>query len=82
MPLYLTAVTLLPYTEQTRTHSATDALELAYRELDRELSALSAEAELLRKDVQTEIGDTYVCLTCTVACMENIAKQIEFDVEE
>lgn len=82
LPLYLTSVTLLPYTEQTRTHSATDALELAYRELDRELSALSAEAELLRKDVQTEIGDTYVCLTCTVACMENIAKQIEFDVEE
>ncbi|MBQ7173544.1 MAG: sporulation protein YqfD [Clostridia bacterium] len=55
-------------------------LELAYAELAGRIKEALAEAELLKKEVLTEWTDTGVKLTCRVECIEDIAKQVEFEI--
>ena len=82
LPLSFDVVTQKPYTLQTTSRTHAEALELAYGELELYLSALSKDAQLLRKDVATEITEDALTLTCTLSCIENIAVQSEFDVTE
>ncbi|MBR7098488.1 MAG: hypothetical protein IKC59_03655, partial [Clostridia bacterium] len=58
------------------------ALLLAYESLAKELESLSADAQLLRKEITTTLTDRSVILDCTVLCIEDIAVQSEFEVSE
>lgn len=72
----------LPYTSQAATRTPEAALELAYAELERQMSVLSDGCELLRKDVSTTLTEDSLILTCTVLCIEDIAVQSEFEITE
>lgn len=81
LPLSVSLRISSPYTMQTKTRSAKQALELAYSDLDEQLRTLSNAAQILEKRVTTEITDTAVLLRATVTCIENIARTQEFAVE-
>ena len=68
-------------TEQhTRTHE--EALELAYQQLESELSTLSFDAQVLRKQIVTTVTDDSVRLSCSLVVVENIAEQVEFEITD
>ena len=82
LPFYLERVTCTPYTLHTQTRTHELALELAYDELDARLSELSVSAQILEKQIATELGEESLILTCTVSCIENIAVQREFEITD
>ena len=82
LPVSLTVKKAQPYTERGFTRTTDEALALAYAGLAAELSQLSEEAQILQKNISTTITDTALTLDCSVLCIENIARQVEFDVVE
>lgn len=70
-----------PYTEEPRTRTPEEALELAYADLDLRIATSLPQVQILDKRVTTEMSDTSVVLYATVVCMENIALVQEFEVE-
>ncbi len=80
LPVSVLRRTYRPYTFQTDERTPEEALELAYEELERQLSALSGEVQLVGKHITTTITDTELILECRLDCVENIAVQTEFDV--
>ena len=71
-----------PYTVKTISRTAEEALELAWGELEKQLSALSPDILLLEKRTQTQIGGETLALECELICVENIAVQREFEIAE
>ena len=61
--------------------SPEEAVDLAYEALASELSAHTADVQLLNKEIVTTITDHSVILDCTVLGIENIAVQSEFEVD-
>ena len=55
-------------------------MALCYEELSSQLFVLSNEIQLLQKEIVTEIREDRVILTCTVTCIENIARVQEFEI--
>ena len=82
LPLSLTRLEARPYSLEWRERTPEEALELAYGELSNRLSALAGEAELLQKQITTEIGEESILLVCRVSCIQNIAVQQEFEITE
>lgn len=80
LPLSLCRTEVRPYHIEWRERSAEEALELCYEELSQALSRLSGEVQLLQKEIVTEVGESSVVLICTVTCIENIARQQEFEI--
>ncbi|MBQ7335431.1 MAG: sporulation protein YqfD [Clostridia bacterium] len=82
LPISLTSTRAYPYTLESAHYNEEEALELAYAELERLLVTLSESAELLSKTVRTTWTDTSVILECEVTCIEDIAIQVEFEIQE
>lgn len=82
LPVSLTVAERRYYEEVAVTRTAEEALEAAYASLSRELGSLSEDTQLLRKDISTTLTDDALILECSVLCIENIAVQVEFEVEE
>lgn len=80
LPVSFTVDAVRPYTLCCATRSAEEAIELAYDALERELSALSDEIQLLQKQISADITEDSVRLSCTLRCVENIAVQQEFEI--
>ena len=80
IPVGITVLHDLPY-DYCRVERTPEAmLECAYAELDRQLSALSQDAQLLSKAIKTTWTDSSLILECTVQCLANIAVQSEFEI--
>ena len=58
------------------------ALALAYEQLAVKLSDLSDGVQILSKEITTTITDAALVLECKVECIENIARQVEFEIVE
>ena len=82
LPVTLSQTVYLPYTLQSVSRSAEEALDQAYRELEEQLSLLSPDILLLEKHIRTEIGENSLILECELTCVENIAVQKDFEVRE
>ncbi len=82
LPISVTTKWRQEYETATVERTQEEALELAYLRLSRELGALSPDVQLIRKELETELSDGSVVLICRVTCIENIAEQVEFEVEE
>ena len=82
IPVGLTFTMASPYREIDRERTPEEALEVAYAELDKKIAELSNGAQLIRKEIQTDLTDSSVRLVCTVTCIEDIALQAEFDVTD
>ena len=80
LPVSLSRTEVRPYHWQERTRTHEEALALCYEELAEELSTLSGEVQLLQKEIVTEVREDRVILTCTVTCIENIARVQEFEI--
>ncbi len=82
LPLSLTSEDARTYTEHARTRTREEALALCYAELDRVLSEALSGAELLGKEIATEMTDSEVILRVRVTALEDIALQVPFEVVE
>ncbi len=82
LPVSLTVERAFPYVTEAYIRTPEEALLMAYAELERTLGTLSADAQLLRKDIAATIGENSVILDCTVLCMEDIAVQQEFEITD
>jgi similar to stage IV sporulation protein len=80
LPVSLTVETRRCYEEVPVRRGEEEALELAYLALEEQLSRLSGEVQLLRKDIEVSMTDTSLILDCTVLCIEDIAVQSEFEL--
>lgn len=80
IPVSLCTAYAYPYREVPAARTETEALELAYAALARDLDSLSQSAELLEKQIRTTLLDDRLVLECTVQCIQNIARQVDFDV--
>ena len=82
LPFSVMTVWYLPYRVETRTRTPEELEELAYLELARELGEIPGGAEIIKKTVTSSITSTGYHLDCTVVCIEDIAKTVEFEVGE
>ena len=80
LPIWLTVEVGRYYEEVPMSRTAEEALSIAYDQLASQLGKLSADTQLLRKEIVTTLTDTSLILDCTVLCIENIAVQSEFEV--
>ena len=81
LPISFTKYIQRYYEEIPTTRTSEQALAEAYRVLDERLAELSSDMQLLRKDISTTLTDEALILECTVLVIENIAEQVEFEVE-
>lgn len=82
LPLSVTQICYQPYAMKAVYRTEEEALVLCYEELERTLAVLSESAQLLSKEIKTEITQESVILVCTVGCIENIAVLQEFEIIE
>lgn len=82
VPVWMTVETCRRYEEISVKRTEEQALSLAYEALTAELNSLSADTQLLRKEITTTLTDNSVILQCTVLCIEDIAVQSEFEISE
>lgn len=81
IPVGIKTVMRSEYTTVNQTHTPEEAMEIAYYRLERQISAEIPEGQILRKSINTEIGESSYILTCTVRCVEDIAEVLEFEAE-
>ena len=80
LPFSLTAERAVFYEMQPCQLTEKEASDMAYASLEHALSALSADAQLLRKSISTTIRDDAFVLDCMVVCIEDIAQQLDFEM--
>ncbi len=82
VPIWLCRTVCYPYQTIPSTRTPEAALELAYGALEQQLSALSGERTLLQKSITTRLTETSLHLECRILCIEDIAVQVEFEINE
>ena len=70
------------YEISTERYSDTEAMDIAYYQLSRELERELSEAQILKKTITSELTEEAYILNCTVRCIENIGQTAEFDAEK
>ena len=80
-PVTLDTVWYLPYEIRTLERTYAEAEELAYRELARRIGEIPGGAEILQKTITTSTGDGVFRLSCSLLCIEDIARVQEFEVD-
>ena len=80
LPLSLTSEVAKYYTEEARQRSQSDAVAMAFSELEEKLSSLSDEIQILSKSIVQRMDENGISLECRIACVENIAilQELEF----
>lgn len=74
VPVLFCTQTVMPYTYETAWRTPEQALVLAEVALRQQADALCADSELLSQTQTVTVTDTSVLMTCTVSCIENIAR--------
>ncbi len=80
VPISVRIERVTPYTIVHATRTQEEALSLAYEELSRTLAARTEWSQLLERRVETRLTDSALILDCTVLCVKNIARQVEFEI--
>ncbi len=81
LPLGMHTKLYREYTYQTATLEADTAMAYAFDSMEKRLTALSEEAELLEKTFCFELTDEAYILNCRVTCVQNIAVTQEIEIE-
>ena len=82
IPVSISVTEAVPYELVPRTRTEQEAMALAYGSLEKEISALSADVTILRKQIRTEVTEDGVRLICRLETVENIAHTQEFEIGE
>lgn len=81
LPVGIRTVKYIEYEYKAAQRTEEQAAELGFYKLRCETSALSKEAELLRKNTHTEITDTAYLIKCRIECIEDIAKSKKIEID-
>lgn len=81
LPISKTTEKYLEYEMESATRTQQSAEELAYFELSQRLRMISSDATLIRKVIMPEIHEDFFALRCVIVCIEDIAKTVEFEVD-
>lgn len=81
LPVTVVTETLRPYTVTETRRSEEEALAMAEAVLDRELTALLGDGELLRREVNYQVEGDTLLVTLTAECEEQIGKFVEIPKE-
>ena len=82
LPISVQTVWYMPYTIEVAERTSSEAEELAYFELSRQIGEIPGGAELIRKTITTRLTDTAFYLECELVCVEDIAVERPFDIVE
>ena len=83
LPLKCHTTTYLSYTYESLKRSPEQAIDIAYSELDAQISEIINDgATILKKEVVGTVNDDSYILTCTLTLLEDIAETVEFEVSE
>ncbi len=83
LPLWIESTEHRHYSLEVCRHSNEQAMELAYAELERQLGELrDGGADILKSEIEGQIGESAYVLDCTLTLIENIAETVEFQVSE
>lgn len=69
-----------PYTLVEATYTYAEAEELAYRQLAEQIAQIQGGAEVLSKTITTTHKEDALLLSCTLVCLQDIAKEQVFEV--
>ncbi len=64
------------------TYSNQEMVDIAFVQLKNELDIALLDAELISKTINTYYDGECFCIECDLYCLENIAKEVEFFVEQ
>ena len=81
LPIGVKRVSEIRYTLTEESYSSEEAMEIAYYRLGRMIAAELPEATLLSKRIDAVAGDDAYTIVCTVKCVEDIAKTVEFEAD-
>ncbi len=82
LPVFFSIFYAKFYQTEIRTRSREEASALAYEQLDKEMEELTDRSQILKKEIKTTLTDEGIILECSVLCIENIALQQEFEVND
>ena len=82
LPFGIRTVSTVTYETVTESRSESEAMELAYYQLNMEICEALPDAQILNKTLSWELSDGSYLLKCTVRCIENIGETVEFDFEQ
>ena len=81
LPFGIKSVMRAEYTVSTEKYTQREAMELAYYRLGQRLAAELAEAQILSKSIEAEIGESSYVLICRIKCIEDIGRVSEFETD-
>ena len=81
LPLGLKSVTHAEYTVSTERYTPSEAMELAYYRLGQQINYEMAGAQILSKEIETDIGESSYILVCRIRCIEDIGCVSEFETD-
>ena len=82
LPISLDTVWHVPYTSAKAERTDDELVRLAYFELSRQLTDVTGGTELISKTVEEFSDESGIHLSCTVVCVRDIARVVEFEVTE
>ena len=81
LPFGMATVRYAEYSYESVTYSDEELLSLGYSRLDALLLAELGEAELLSKQIETELLEDSLVIRCRIRCIENIASEQEIKID-
>ncbi len=76
LPIGIISESVREYETATEERSYEEASEIAFFELQAMIEAELSAAELLEKNIKTEMNDGEFIISCDIVCLENIAKDL------
>ena len=70
------------YKPEIVTRSENDAKEIAMQKLEEKIEKELVDAKILSKNTDYTLEKNCVVLSCSVECIEDIAKELEFEIKE
>ena len=78
LPVGITSELSVEYETERKKRSVKEASDLAFYELNLQISNQLSDADIMKKTIRTEITDTDLILSCDILCSENIAVKQNF----
>ena len=82
LPFGVRTVSTVAYETEAVSRSESEAMEMAYYQLNMEISEALSDAQILKKTVTWELQERSYLLKCKIKCVENIGEVAEFDFEQ
>ena len=82
LPIGVRRVVEVSCETETLRYTDSEAIDLAYYKLNREIEETIPDAQILKKMITTEQREDAIVLKCKITCIENIGQTAEFDFSE